>query len=187
VFAFICYVSIHPEISATVLRSAPEELPIRGSASTTSERAMGTRMTHTVRAELTNVVRRQIIRGGCVVRLCDSAYRVPRKFRGASLGRLRPLPQDSSRTELLQWVSIGHAVDDTDSICSSSARTCSRVTPDPSVCACTATGREMAAATATIRRRLFMAISFLWARRNVSVRCILGKGRPKQNDMDGTR
>src|ERR1700759_270787 len=27
VFAFICYVSIHLEISATVVRSAPEELP----------------------------------------------------------------------------------------------------------------------------------------------------------------
>jgi ParB family chromosome partitioning protein len=26
-FAFICYVSIHLEISATVVRSAPEELP----------------------------------------------------------------------------------------------------------------------------------------------------------------
>jgi hypothetical protein len=29
VFAFVCYVSIHLEISATVVRSAPEELPIR--------------------------------------------------------------------------------------------------------------------------------------------------------------
>jgi hypothetical protein len=29
VFAFICYVSIHLEISAMVVRSAPEELPIR--------------------------------------------------------------------------------------------------------------------------------------------------------------
>ena len=29
VFAFICYVSIHLEISATVVRSAPEELPKR--------------------------------------------------------------------------------------------------------------------------------------------------------------
>jgi hypothetical protein len=29
VFAFVCYVSIHLEISATVVRSAPQELPIR--------------------------------------------------------------------------------------------------------------------------------------------------------------
>jgi hypothetical protein len=28
-FAFVCYVSIHLEISATVMRSAPEELSIR--------------------------------------------------------------------------------------------------------------------------------------------------------------
>src|SRR5258708_39934014 len=39
VFAFICYVSIHLEISATVVRSAPEELPIR--IRTTSFRGCG--------------------------------------------------------------------------------------------------------------------------------------------------
>ena len=38
-FAFVCYVSIHLEISATVVRSAPEEFPIR--IRTTSFRTCG--------------------------------------------------------------------------------------------------------------------------------------------------
>jgi hypothetical protein len=43
-FAFICYVSIHLEISATVVRSAPEELPIR--IRTTSFRDCGIGQEH---------------------------------------------------------------------------------------------------------------------------------------------
>jgi hypothetical protein len=38
-FAFICYVSIHPDIFATVVRSAPEKVPIR--IGTTSFRDCG--------------------------------------------------------------------------------------------------------------------------------------------------